>query len=43
MSGVATMDGNFTATTAGMYISGSTNANVKFYTNYRRHKNSKLY
>ena len=26
MSGVATMDGNFTATTAGMYISGSTNA-----------------
>ena len=28
MSGVATMDGNFTATTAGMYISGSTNAEL---------------
>ena len=30
MSGVATMDGNFTATTAGMYISGSTNAELSF-------------
>ena len=30
MSGVATMDGNFTATTAGMYISGSTNAEMSF-------------
>ena len=28
MSGVATMDGNFTVTTAGMYISGSTNAEL---------------
>jgi hypothetical protein len=30
MSGVATMDGNFTATTAGIYISGSTNAEMSF-------------
>ena len=30
MSGVVTMDGNFTATTAGMYISGSTNAELSF-------------
>ena len=30
MSGVATMDGNFTATTAGIYISGSTNAELSF-------------
>ena len=30
MSGVAAMDGNFTATTAGMYISGSTNAEMSF-------------
>ena len=28
MSGVATMDGNFTATTAAIYISGSTNAEL---------------
>ena len=30
MSGVATMDGNFTATTAAIYISGSTNAEMSF-------------
>ena len=30
MSGVATMDGNFTATTAGIYVSGSTNAEMSF-------------
>lgn len=30
MSGVATMDSNFTATTAGIYISGSTNAEMSF-------------
>jgi len=30
MSGVSTIDGNFTATTAGMYISGSTNAELSF-------------
>ena len=30
MSGVSTIDGNFTATTAGMYITGSTNAELSF-------------
>jgi len=30
MSGVSTIDGNFTATTAAMYISGSTNAELSF-------------
>ena len=30
MSGVATMDGNFTATTAAIYISGSTNSEMSF-------------
>jgi len=30
MSGVATMDSNFTATTAAIYISGSTNAEMSF-------------
>jgi len=30
MSGVSTIDGNFTATTAGIYITGSTNAELSF-------------